>query len=185
VGGGGAKKFSHIFTHLTDVEKITLYRIARKIRRKATIVEIGSYLGASSCFLATGLKNGCIYCIDTWQNDAMTEGQKDTYSAFMENTKDFADKIIPIRGWSYDVIDRINEKLGTDKIDILFIDGDHSYDGVKKDWDLYSPLLGKKSVVIFHDYGWAEGVKKVVHDDVIKKCKIYEALPNMWWGQIK
>ena len=43
-----------------------------------------------------------------------------------------------------------------DKIDFLFIDGDHHYEGVKKDWDLYSPLLKSGSIVDFHDTGWAE-----------------------------
>jgi hypothetical protein len=37
------------------------------------------------------------------------------------------------------------------KIDVLFIDGDHSYDGVKKDFDLYSKLLTKSGIIILHD----------------------------------
>ncbi len=37
------------------------------------------------------------------------------------------------------------------KIDILFIDGDHSYDGVKKDFDLYSTILSEKGIIIIHD----------------------------------
>lgn len=37
------------------------------------------------------------------------------------------------------------------KIDVLFIDGDHSYDGVKKDFDLYSTILSEKGIIIIHD----------------------------------
>lgn len=37
------------------------------------------------------------------------------------------------------------------KIDILFIDGDHSYEGVKKDFDLYSQLLSPKGIILVHD----------------------------------
>ena len=37
------------------------------------------------------------------------------------------------------------------KIDVLFIDGDHSYEGVKKDFDLYSTILNKRGVIILHD----------------------------------
>jgi predicted O-methyltransferase YrrM len=147
------------------------------------VVEIGSYLGASSCFLAEGLKSGRIYCIDTWQNDAMTEGSKDTYTEFKKNTRTYKDKIIDLRGWSYDMIDTI--KALNKPIDLLFIDGDHSYEGVKKDWDLYSPMLKKGSVVIFHDYGWAEGVQKVIREDVSPLVKKHKNLPNMWWGWIK
>lgn len=37
------------------------------------------------------------------------------------------------------------------KIDFLFIDGDHSYDGVKKDFELYSKLLSDNGIIILHD----------------------------------
>jgi cephalosporin hydroxylase len=37
------------------------------------------------------------------------------------------------------------------KIDVLFIDGDHTYPGVKKDWEMYSPLVRKGGIIVFHD----------------------------------
>lgn len=37
------------------------------------------------------------------------------------------------------------------KIDVLFIDGDHSYNGVKKDFELYSQLLTENGIIIIHD----------------------------------
>jgi len=37
------------------------------------------------------------------------------------------------------------------KIDVLFIDGDHSYDGVKTDFDLYSKILSDNGLIIIHD----------------------------------
>jgi len=37
------------------------------------------------------------------------------------------------------------------KIDFLFIDGDHSYDGVKLDFNLYSTILSDNGVIIIHD----------------------------------
>jgi predicted O-methyltransferase YrrM len=36
-------------------------------------------------------------------------------------------------------------------VDALFIDGDHSYEGVLTDWLLYSPLVRKGGLVAFHD----------------------------------
>jgi len=41
--------------------------------------------------------------------------------------------------------------LGKRKIDFLLIDGDHTYEGVKKDFQLYSPLVKKGGSVAFHD----------------------------------
>jgi cephalosporin hydroxylase len=42
------------------------------------------------------------------------------------------------------------ELLGRD-IDLLFIDGDHSYDGVKMDHQMYSPLVRTGGIAAFHD----------------------------------
>jgi hypothetical protein len=36
-------------------------------------------------------------------------------------------------------------------IDLLFIDGDHSYEGVKKDFELYSTILSDNGIIIIHD----------------------------------
>jgi predicted O-methyltransferase YrrM len=36
-------------------------------------------------------------------------------------------------------------------IDLLFIDGDHTYDGVKMDFEMYSPLVRRGGLVVFHD----------------------------------
>ncbi len=37
------------------------------------------------------------------------------------------------------------------KIDVLFIDGDHTYEGVKKDFELYSNLLSENGIIVIHD----------------------------------
>ena len=41
--------------------------------------------------------------------------------------------------------------LGDDKLDLLFIDGDHTYEGVKKDFEMYSPLVRVGGLIAFHD----------------------------------
>ncbi len=37
------------------------------------------------------------------------------------------------------------------QIDFLFIDGDHSYEGVKTDFELYSKLLSNRGIIAIHD----------------------------------
>jgi len=173
-----------IFTHLTSQEKRKLFELAQRLPPNSFAVEIGSYLGASACFIAAGLKsNSKLICIDTWKNDAMSEGYRDTKEEFINNTKRFSDKIIMIQGFSKDVVDQV--KKITTAIDFLFIDANHSYEGVKTDWDLYSPLLKSGSCVVFHDYGWAEGVIRVVEEDVKPMLESFDSLPNMFWGYIK
>lgn len=181
-----------IRTHLTDREKVALYRLASEIsknqRRRCSFVEIGSYVGASSSYLAAGLARnnlpGKVYCIDTWNNDAMTEGNRDTMAEFLYNTKQFSRYIEPIRGLSTDpqVISQVKRLAGN--IDLLFIDGDHSFEGALADWTAYSRLLSKHALVAMHDIGWAEGVQRVVTEEIKPRVIREQGLPNLWWGWV-
>ena len=55
---------------------------------------------------------------------------------------------------------KVKDMLAGNALDVLFIDGDHSYEGVKKDFEAYSPLVRKGGLVAFHDIceGPAENV---------------------------
>lgn len=181
---------NEIFTHLTLEEKITLHKSIKSISNTGRLVcaEIGSYLGASSCFIANALNSQSIlYCIDTWGNDAMiysTEEEKDsnlikknTFQEFLSNTKKYISTIKPLKGWSYLVIDEL--KTLEDSINFIFIDGDHNYDGVKKDWDAYKDLIKEGSLIALHDTGWAEGVNRVIKEDILPIATIVYNLPNL------
>ncbi len=174
-------KYNKIFTHCKEEEKSILFQLSKSLDEKKIMVEIGSYLGSSSCFLAWGAckKANTLFCIDTWENDAMTEGTRDTYSEFLSNTKDFENFIKPLRGNSIDIARTFKEK-----IDLLFIDGDHSYEGCYQDWIAWSALLNTGAVVIFHDIGWAEGVQKVINEEIVPRASKEGRLPNLYWAWI-
>ena len=46
---------------------------------------------------------------------------------------------------------KIKAILRDNKVDFLFIDDDHSYEGIKKDFEMYSPLVRKGGIIAFHD----------------------------------
>jgi len=52
---------------------------------------------------------------------------------------------------SKETLERIKKILKDRKIDFLFIDGDHSYEGVKKDFKIYAPLIRENGLIAFHD----------------------------------
>jgi cephalosporin hydroxylase len=169
-------------SHLTIAERVALYQLACRARY---VMEVGSYMGASACCFGAALKRGGegkVICVDTWNNDAMSEGHRDTWAAFLGNTAEYKNFIFPIKGFSVDVVEAVREIAP--RVDLLFIDGDHSYDAVRADWCAYRSFLDLGSVVAFHDYGWAEGVRKVVQEDVMPWTGNYNALPNMWWGTV-
>lgn len=45
----------------------------------------------------------------------------------------------------------LEKLLKKDSIDLLFIDGDHTYEGVKKDFEMYAPLVKEGGLIAFHD----------------------------------
>jgi len=169
-------------SHLTDQERVVLYQRARSA---SCVAEIGSYVGASACcFGAAAIERGDakIICIDTWNNEGMAEGVRDTWKEFTANTEPYSRIIRPVRGFSTSVVEVV--RAITPTLDVLFIDGDHSYEGVKSDWEAYKGFLKAGSTVVFHDYGWAEGVRRVVHEDVLPVVRFHAHLPNMWWGSL-
>jgi predicted O-methyltransferase YrrM len=42
------------------------------------------------------------------------------------------------------------------EVDFLFIDGDHRYEAVKKDFDYYSPLVRPGGIIAFHDIAFTD-----------------------------
>jgi predicted O-methyltransferase YrrM len=61
--------------------------------------------------------------------------------------------IHPILGDSHapGTLARVQELLGGRPVDVLFIDGDHEYEGVQRDLDLYAPLVREGGLIAFHD----------------------------------
>jgi cephalosporin hydroxylase len=58
-----------------------------------------------------------------------------------------------LEGSSYDpaTVRRVEQALAGRPIDVLFIDGDHTYEGVKKDHDAYRHLVRPGGLIAFHD----------------------------------
>ena len=48
-------------------------------------------------------------------------------------------------------VDKVEKILDNSKLDFLFIDGDHSYEGAKKDFETYTRLVKKGGIAAFHD----------------------------------
>lgn len=48
-------------------------------------------------------------------------------------------------------LDAVRDKLDGEPLDFLFIDGDHTYDGVRRDFEMYAPLVRPGGLVAFHD----------------------------------
>ncbi len=145
-------------------ERAGLFYIASKLNNPKTIVEIGSWVGVSTCYIAAGLASNSkahILGVDTFKGTTINEVASvawnksvsnmggTTLNRFIENVKltGFEKKISPIVSESH-----IAAKKWKNEIDFLFIDGDHFYESIKKDFDVWFPYLSSDGVLAFHDY---------------------------------
>lgn len=171
-----------ISTTDTERERLLLFELSQSLKHNAVIVEIGSYVGASTCFLAAGVRSrsGKVYAVDTWTNRAMDEEPRDTYEDFLRNIAPLKDWIAPLRGLSTEIAPQFHEE-----IDLLFIDGDHSYAGVQEDLEAWLPKVKEGGIVVFHDYNWAEGVRRAVREYVVPiQVEGGRRVDSIYWTRI-
>ena len=76
--------------------------------------------------------------------------------------------------------DKIKNKC--DKYDLIFIDGDHSYDGVKNDFNLYKSLLSDRGYIAFHDIDSNHVFKDIYSDDEPKTGKVRRFWEELDYG---
>jgi len=131
-----------------------LYGIARALKPKVA-VEIGSARGKSACYVGRALKengSGKLFAIDPHtRTDWNDENSVDTLDEMRRNVRalDLEKQV--------EIIRETSERAAARwmlPIDMLFIDGDHSYEGVKRDWELFSPHVSEFGIVVFHDTMW-------------------------------
>ena len=92
-----------------------------------SVLEIGAY------------SNGCTYAFASICKKVVS------IDLVHRSTERF-NNVTYITGNSHEVSNDIDGKF-----DVIFIDGDHTYDGVKKDFELYSDLINKGGIICFHD----------------------------------
>ena len=124
-------------------------------KKPRTILEIGTARGGT-LFLASQLAADDALIVSIDLPDGMYGGGYPKWKIpFYLSFKKANQKIELIQGDSHsdEIYNQLLSILNGRKIDYLFIDGDHTFEGVKKDFDTYTQLLNDKAVVAFHDIG--------------------------------
>ena len=152
--------FNYSETYDTIVDEVT---------DDAKILEIGSFMGRSTHYLATALHNADktnvkIYALDTFEGSsehASLKIPKDFFSVFKENLKFFIgrDVVIPIQSRS-DNKETI-EKFEDGFFDYIMVDGAHEHEAVMDDIENWWPKL-KENGVMFGDDFYLESVAQAV-----------------------
>lgn len=123
-----------------------------------TVVEIGTAQGGTLwalCQLAAD--DALIISIDLPGGDKDEKSAKDKYgfrdTDKMASYKKEGQRLEFLQMDSHETATRATlERLLLGRgIDLLFVDGDHSYEGVRRDYELYHPLVAPEGLIAFHD----------------------------------
>jgi len=72
-------------------------------------------------------------------------------------------------------LDKVKDLLGNRKVDFLFIDGEHSLEGAKRDYGIYSPLVADDGgIIVFHDATRNGNVRRAIESII----KVYDLRYN-------
>lgn len=164
-------KLAAIEGFLDPIEGYALLLLAEHGPGVGSILEIGSFAGRSTCYLALGAKRARrekVVAVDHFEGspEHQREGRFDPallaeggglYETFRKNLRgaEVDDWVHTIRagsgeasaGWSH-------------PIRLLFIDGDHSFEASRHDYETWSPWVTPDGLAAFHDIGIFPGVTR-------------------------
>lgn len=149
--------------------------------------EIGVNTGVTSQALLRNLKIHTFYLIDPWlaydgpsagtthPTEIMAEGH---YRETLFRTAPFKDQVKIMKMDSAEAA----ELIGDGTLDFVFIDGNHSYDFVKKDMNLYWPKVRYDGIFAGHDFSHGD-VNKALNEFAQKHSglRINLAYNDVWW----
>ena len=135
---------AHGIASLRLDEAAYLYRVVRDLKPR-TVVEIGRFRGGSTFLIAAALGDGIVHSYDLDTRDGHSGAELDGHLVAALQRFGLSDRA------HLHVADSRSADPPASEIDLLFIDGDHREEGVRADFDRWSPLLSARGHVIFHD----------------------------------
>ncbi len=159
---------------LTPTEVRYLYQLAQLVPGKGVILEIGSFKGKSTISLALGsmaISGKKVYAVDPHKVLAEEGYFEDTKAEFLKNLKEAGVEslVVPM------VVSSEEAAKGWDKpISLLWIDGDHRYEQVRKDFLLWEPHLIDGGLIALHDTIRKKGPKRVLWENVFRSNRFQD-----------
>lgn len=171
-----ASRIAGIGGWLHPSQGFALSELARIGDGEGAVVELGSFMGLSTCWLAEGVRlgeRGPVYAVDTFKGSVEHAAESyydspavskygDTYPLFEANLR-------RVGLWEH-VRPIVSDSVAAAKvwtggpIRLLFIDADHSYEGVKADFEAWTRHLEPGGAIAIHDVGEFPGVTRFYDD---------------------
>lgn len=132
-----------LFEPFSDTKENELACLTRHAAGARCAVEIGTALGVSAVRIAQAMAaEGRLFCVDPYPADNPVAQIATRQMRRLE----LAERITFLRGRSAEMAARIPRDC-----DFFFVDGDHSFEGLRTDWEIVLAHLAPGGKVCFHD----------------------------------
>lgn len=121
--------------------------------RPVVCVELGTFLGASAIPVARSIARwrGALTCVDTWSEDVLHAGPPSPWLLVSCARNLVAAGVTNVRLMPTTTLEAA--RTWTEPIDYLYIDADHSYEGVWGDLAAWTPHMKPGGLILGDDYG--------------------------------
>jgi predicted O-methyltransferase YrrM len=124
--------------------------LARHAAGKRRLVEVGVWHGVTTCRLRAAMDpEGVLYAVDPYPVGRLGFSAQRVI-ARREVARVRNGRVCWLRTTGAQA-GREHAASGRGPVDFLFLDGDHSYEGLRADWEAWGPLVGEGGVVCLHD----------------------------------
>ena len=135
-------------TQTSASERICL---CRHVKTAKSAVEIGTFMGVTAAELAKALPaDAVLFCVDPYLNGQAIQAIAMRHLARRRVTG----KVKMIQATAKEALDQLPSQ-----VDYIFVDGDHSYEGLKEDWQFVKKRLKPGGVAAFHDANLQHGLR--------------------------
>jgi predicted O-methyltransferase YrrM len=142
-----SNQLNHGVASLQIDEAALLYRLARDAQ-DGPFVEIGRFKGGSTLIVSSALPAG----VELWSYDLHVALRPDMPGEALDAELRDALARYGVEGKVHLVVgDSRKVAFPSDRLELLFIDGDHSYEGARADYERWSPLVRPGGHLLFHD----------------------------------
>ena len=139
------------------------------LNQAQVIVEVGVAEAKSTDWLCRGakLRGGKVYGYDLWETHGLNNqfehwSSKEKCETYLQSKGNTNFELTKINSRTPEFAELIKTKHPI--IDLAFIDGCHSYDGIKNDFDAIYPQLSETGVIVFHDTMSIDGCREFMID---------------------